>query len=54
MTLTTLVTLNAIPTGILVYGIVRLLGFGIRTDRLADQHDVRVHLPAYEADRMAA
>jgi hypothetical protein len=54
MTLTTLVTLNAILTGILVYGIVWLLGFGIHSDRLAGEQDLRLHLPTHEADRMAA
>lgn len=32
MTLTTLVTVNAVLTAVVVYGIVWLLGFGIHSD----------------------
>ncbi len=58
MTLTTLITLNAILAATVVYGLVWLLGHGIRSDRQARaERSSRLHaLPSRrsEHDRLAA
>ena len=57
MTLLTLITVNAILAAAVVYGIVFLLGHGIRSDvKGVEQHlKAAVHrLPHRERDRIAA
>ena len=57
MTLLTLITVNAILTAAVVYGIVLLLGHGIRSDvKSVEQHLKAAvhHLPHREHDRLAA
>jgi hypothetical protein len=53
MTLTTLITVNAILGAAVVYGLALLLTHGIRTDRRQALAHVRV-LPRNEQDRLAA
>jgi hypothetical protein len=53
MTLTTLITVNAILGAIVVYGLVLLLGHGIRSDRTGVHTQVRP-LPQRGEDRLAA
>jgi hypothetical protein len=53
MTLTTLITVNAILGAAVVYGLVLLLAHGIRTDRAAAPARVRA-LPRRDRDRIAA
>ena len=57
MTLLTLITINAILAAAVVYGVVLLLGHGIRSDvKAVEQHlKAVVHrLPHREQDRLAA
>lgn len=56
MTLTTLVTVNAVLAALAVYGLVWLLGFGIHTDRQVHASHLSGHgpLPTDERDRIAA
>jgi hypothetical protein len=54
MTLTTLITVNAIVGALVVYGIVMLLGHGIRTDRTAVRGATVQQLRRRETDRLAA
>ncbi len=57
MTLTTLITVNAILAAAIVYGIVFLLHHGIRSDvRAVEQHlkSTLHHLPQRDRDRLAA
>jgi len=53
MTLTTLITVNAILGAVVVYGLVMLLTHGIRTDQRPVEARVRV-LAREEQDRLAA
>jgi hypothetical protein len=57
MTLTTLITVNAIPAAAVVYGIVFLLHHGIRSDvRAVEQHlkSTLHRLPQHDGERVAA
>ena len=57
MTVTTLITVNAILAALVVYGIVFLLGHGIRTDvrGVEEQLKATLHrLPERRRDRLAA
>lgn len=57
MTVTTLITVNAILAALVVYGIVFLLTHGIRSDvRVVEQHlKASLHrLPERRRDRLAA
>jgi hypothetical protein len=56
MTLITLITLNAVLAALVVYGIVRLLAFGIGSDRQARQelHATLLALPVDERQKIAA
>jgi hypothetical protein len=58
MTLTTLIALNAVLAALVVYGIVRLLAVGIRSDRQArtDLHAtlLTLTLPQEERQKIAA
>ena len=53
MTLTTLITLNAILAAVVVYCLLLLLGYGIRSDRPASEAQIRP-LHRRGRDRMAA
>ena len=53
MTLTTLITTNAVLGAAAVYGLLLLLGHGIRSER-ADRHAVVERLHEHESDRIAA
>ena len=53
MTLTTLITVNAILGAAVVYGLLMLLGHGIRTNRTVDQAQVH-ELRRRHTDRVAA
>lgn len=54
MTLTSLITLNAILMAVVVYGVVFLLAHGIRSDRSAVEAVKVRQLPRRESDRIAA
>jgi hypothetical protein len=57
MTLTTLITVNAVLAAIVLYGIALLLAHGVRHDRwhsLGHTRSLRVAAPARERDRIAA
>jgi hypothetical protein len=57
MTLLTLITVNAILAAAVVYGIVLLLGHGIRSDVKAAEKHLKAavhHLPQRDRDRLAA
>jgi hypothetical protein len=53
MTITTLITVNAILGALVVYGLIMLLTHGIRTDRKHVEARVQV-LTRNEHDRLAA
>jgi hypothetical protein len=53
MTLTALITLNAVIGAVVVYGLVLLLGHGIRSDRVGIEAQVKP-LPQRGEDRLAA
>jgi hypothetical protein len=53
MTITTLITVNAILGAAVVYGLVLLLGHGIRADRKVVEARVQA-LPERKHDRLAA
>ena len=52
MTLTTIITLNAVLGGAVVYALHHLLAHGIRSGHI-ERHEL-VALPEHEADRIAA
>ncbi len=52
MTITTLITMNAVLAVAVTYGLHHLLAHGIRSDH-SDRHEV-VALPAGESERIAA
>ncbi|HEX3807624.1 MAG TPA: hypothetical protein VHV52_12690 [Gaiellaceae bacterium] len=56
MTLTTLIIVNTVLAGLLIYGIVRLLHHGIHLDRHArHEHLAKVAtLPRHEREKIAA
>ena len=57
MTLTTLITVNAVLGAVIVYALHHLLGHGIRSDRLHHQHLARYQVAEVverESERIAA